>query len=116
MDQQRVILENRSKMTVSQVVDVDAFDEETLWANLADGAVECGVPRKNAMEYALRTLIGTAKLIEETGKHPGLIKDEVTSPSGTTIEGVRALERGAFRSSVSEAVIAAYEKTMKLKK
>lgn len=83
---------------------------------LADGAVECGVPRKSAMEYALRTLIGTAKLIEETGKHPGLIKDEVTSPAGTTIEGVRALERGAFRSSVSEAVIAAYEKTLRLKK
>ncbi len=82
---------------------------------LADGAVACGVPRKAATEYALQLLIGTAELLRETGKHPGLLKDEVCSPAGTTIAGVRALEERGFRSAAMEAVIAAYEKTAKLK-
>lgn len=82
---------------------------------LADGAVTCGVPRKAAMEYAIQTLIGTAELMRETGKHPGVLKDEVTSPAGTTIAGVRALEERGFRSAAMEAVVAAYEKTKSLK-
>ena len=77
---------------------------------LADGAVACGLPRKLAVEYAARTLLGTAKLLLETGEHPGALKDAVCSPGGSTIQGVRALERGGFRSAVTEAVIAAYEK------
>ena len=57
---------------------------------------------------------GAAKLILESGKHPGRLKDEVCSPGGTTIQGVRALEKGGLRSAVTEAVIAAYEKNFEL--
>ena len=83
---------------------------------LADGAVECGLPRDKAALYAAQTILGTAKLIMESGKHPGQIKDAVCSPGGTTIEGVHALEKGKFRAASMNAVTAAYEKTLKLKK
>jgi pyrroline-5-carboxylate reductase len=83
---------------------------------LADGAVECGLPRDKAMSYAAETLIGAAEMVKQSGKHPGQLKDEVCSPGGSTIEGVRALEEGAFRATTSSAVIEAYEKTKKLGK
>ncbi len=83
---------------------------------LADGAVECGLPRQNALEYACQTAIGAATMVLETGRHPGELKDAVCSPGGTTIEGVRALEAGGMRSAVMEAVKAAYDKTAELKK
>ena len=83
---------------------------------LADGAVACGLPRKSANLYAAQTLLGTAKLILESGEHPGKLKDAVCSPGGTTIEGVRALEEGALRGTVMDAVIAAYNKTLALGK
>ncbi len=82
---------------------------------LADGAVKCGVPRAKAMLYAEQMLLGTAKLLMETGKHPAVVKDEVTSPGGTTIAGIEALEMGGFRHSVMDAVSAAYERTLELK-
>ena len=88
---------------------VDLFVEA-----LADGGVLCGVPRKEAMELAAQMVLGSAALILESGKHPGELKDMVCSPGGTTIEGVRALENGGFRSAVMEAVIAAWEKNAKL--
>ncbi|MBO4889034.1 MAG: pyrroline-5-carboxylate reductase [Firmicutes bacterium] len=88
---------------------VDLFVEA-----LADGGVLCGVPRKEAMELAAQMVLGSAALILESGKHPGELKDMVCSPGGTTIEGVRVLENGAFRSTVMEAVIASYEKNAKL--
>lgn len=81
---------------------------------LADGGVRCGLPRDKALRYALATLKGTASLIAASGKHPGQVKDEVCSPGGSTIEGVLALEAGGFRSLASDAVIAAYEKTLEL--
>lgn len=77
---------------------------------LADGGVACGLPRQTALEYAAQTLIGTAKLMMESGDHPGAMKDAVCSPGGSTIQGVRLLERGGFRSAVTEAVIATWEK------
>ena len=83
---------------------------------LADGGVKCGLPRDKAMRYATQTLIGAAEMIRKTGKHPGQLKDEVCSPGGSTIEGVHALEDGAFRSLAANAVISAYEKTKKLGK
>ena len=83
---------------------------------LADGAVECGLPREKAMLYASQTLLGAAKLLEESGKHPGELKDAVCSPGGTTIAGVHALEDGAFRSCTMNAVKRAYERTNELKK
>jgi len=81
---------------------------------LADGGVVCGLPRKQAMELAAQMLLGSAALVLQSGKHPGLLKDEVCSPGGSTIQGVRKLEEKGFRSAVTEAVIAAYEKNKSL--
>ncbi|MCD8105445.1 MAG: pyrroline-5-carboxylate reductase [Lachnospiraceae bacterium] len=79
---------------------------------LSDGAVECGLPRAKAIDYACQTLIGAASLVQESGRHPGALKDAVCSPGGTTIAGVHALERAGFRSAAMDAVKAAYDKTV----
>ncbi len=83
---------------------------------MADGAVAAGLPRQTALELAAGTVLGSAKMVLETGKHPGELKDAVCSPAGTTIAGVAALEQGAFRGTVMDAVIKAYEKTRELGK
>lgn len=83
---------------------------------LADGAVECGLPRKNALLYAAQTVVGSAKLVLESGKHPGELKDAVCSPGGTTIAGVHALENGGFRANAMDAVLSAYNRTKELGK
>ena len=79
---------------------------------LADGAVACGLPRDKALQYAAQTLIGTAQLMLQSGKHPGQMKDAVCSPGGSTIVGVGELEKGGMRGSVMEAVIATYRKNL----
>ena len=71
---------------------------------MADGAVAEGMPRKQAYEMAAQAVLGSAKLLLETGKHPGELKDMVCSPAGTTIEAVRVLEEKGFRSAVIEAM------------
>ena len=81
---------------------------------LADGGVACGLPRDKAQTYAAAMLAGAAEHVLLSGRHPGALKDAVCSPGGTTIAGVRALEEGAFRAAAMDAVIAAYEKTLKL--
>lgn len=83
---------------------------------MADGGVMSGLPRDKAMLYAAETLIGAAEVVKQTGRHPGALKDAVCSPGGSTIEGVKALEDGKMRGTVSGAVVAAYEKTLKLGK
>ena len=83
---------------------------------LADGAVACGLPRDAALRFAAKTVQGASEMVLETGKHPGALKDAVTSPGGTTIEGVRVLEEQGFRGAAMDAVIAAYEKTLALGK
>ena len=83
---------------------------------LADGGVACGLPRDKALLYAAQTVLGSAELVLQSGKHPGALKDAVCSPAGTTIQGVRALEQNGFRSAAMEAVLAAYEKTLSLAK
>ena len=83
---------------------------------LADGGVACGLPRAKAMEYAAQMLLGTAALAQQTGQHPGQMKDAVCSPGGSTIAGVRALEQGSFRAAAMNAVEAAYHRTCQLGK
>ena len=83
---------------------------------MADGGVSAGLPRDKALIYACETVIGAAKTVIETGIHPEALKDAVCSPGGSTIEGVRYLENTGFRGSASGAVVAAYEKTLKLGK
>ena len=82
---------------------------------MADGGVACGLPRAQAMEFAAQMMVGSARLALESGKHPGALKDAVCSPAGSTIQGVRTLEKAGFRSAVMEAVIAAYEKSKVLR-
>lgn len=81
---------------------------------LADGGVRNGLPRAAAIELAAQTVKGAAEMVLTTGKHPGELKDMVTSPAGTTIAGVSALERGAFRGTVIDAVTAATERSKAL--
>lgn len=81
---------------------------------LADGGVLCGLPRQKALTYAAQMVLGAAALALESGSHPGLLKDAVCSPGGSTIVGVQTLERRAFRSAVLDAVVAACEKTKAL--
>lgn len=83
---------------------------------LADGGVACGLPRDKAVAYAAQMLAGSARMVLESGQHPGALKDAVCSPGGSTIQGVRVLEERGFRGAAMDAVIAAYEKTLKLAK
>ncbi len=83
---------------------------------LADGGVKCGLPRDKALRFAAKALMGSGAMVLETRRHPGELKDAVCSPGGSTIEGVQALEDGAFRSAVMNAVTAAFDKTRKLGK
>lgn len=81
---------------------------------LSDGGVAAGLSRAMAIELAAQTLLGAAKMVLQSGEHPDVLRDKVTSPAGTTIEGVRIMERGGVRSSLIEAVLAATEKSKSL--
>ncbi len=81
---------------------------------LSDGAVSVGLPRPLATRFAAQTLLGAAKMVLETGIHPGELKDMVTSPGGTTIEGLHALESGKLRATLMNAVRAATKKSKEL--
>lgn len=81
---------------------------------LADGAVAEGMPRAQAYKFAAQAVLGSAKMVLETGEHPGALKDAVCSPGGTTIEAVAALEQLGFRSSVIEAERVCIEKSKNL--
>ncbi|XP_077273470.1 pyrroline 5-carboyxlate reductase isoform X3 [Temnothorax americanus] len=81
---------------------------------LADGAVRMGVPRPMATKFAAQVLVGAGKMVLETGRHPGQLKDEVCSPGGTTITGIHAMEVGGVRGSIMNAVEAAVNKTNEL--
>ena len=82
---------------------------------LADSAVKCGLPRKDAYEFVAQTVLGSAKLMLETGKHPGELKDMVCSPGGTTIAGVAELEKNGFRKAIFEATDACFNKCNNIK-
>jgi len=83
---------------------------------LADGGVRSGLPRHVAQSLAAQTVLGAAKMVLDTGKHPAQLKDAVASPGGTTIAGLHALEQAGFRSAVINAVVAASERADQMSK
>lgn len=83
---------------------------------LADAGVECGLPRDKALKYAAQTVCGAGRMAVSDGRHPAALKDAVCSPGGSTIEGVHALEDGAFRGVIMNAVQASFERTKELGK
>lgn len=83
---------------------------------LADAGVLGGLPRDQAYTFAAQTVLGAAKMVLETGEHPGVLKDQVCSPGGTTIEAVRILEEKGLRSAVIEAAVSCMEKSHLLSK
>ena len=82
--------------------------------SLIDAGVYLGMPRDMARRLALETVLGSARLVKESGRHPAELKDMVTSPAGTTIEALLSMERSGFRASVLQAVIAAYDRSVAL--
>ena len=83
---------------------------------LADAGVRAGLPRDTSIRFAAQTMLGSAKLALETGKHPGQLKDMVTSPAGSTIEGIASLEKNAFRGAVIEAADAVVRRSKEFSK
>ena len=86
----------------------------TIIEALSDGGVAAGLPRDVALKLAAQTVLGSARMVLETGLHPGALKDMVTSPGGTTIDGLHELEKGGVRAALINAVRAASEKSRKL--
>ncbi|MDA7901494.1 pyrroline-5-carboxylate reductase [Mariniblastus sp.] len=86
----------------------------TFIESLIDGAVLTGMPRATARQLAIQTVLGSAKMLLETGDHPAILRDSVASPGGTTIEGIKALEENSFRDAVISAVQAATERSREL--
>lgn len=83
---------------------------------MADAAVADGMPRAMAYKFAAQSVLGAAKMVLETGKHPGELKDSVCSPGGTTIEAVAALENGGLRNTVITAQRACVQKSKDMTK
>ena len=83
---------------------------------LADGGVNAGLPRDVAMTLAAQTVFGTAKLLLESGRHPAVLRDEVTSPGGTTAKALAVLEKNGFKGTIIEAVLAATQRSIELGK
>ncbi len=83
---------------------------------MADAAVADGMPRATAYKFAAQAVLGSAKMVLETGEHPGILKDRVCSPGGTTIEAVAVLEERGFRSTVIEAQRACVAKSREMGK
>lgn len=83
---------------------------------LADAGVQIGLPRDTALEMAAQTVVGAGQMVLETQQHPGVLKDQVCSPGGSTIAGVASLEEHSFRGTVMDAVYQSYKRTQELGK
>ena len=83
---------------------------------LSDAGVQAGLSRKTSITLAAQTLLGAAKMVLETGKHPAELRDQVTSPAGTTIAGVCVMEQRAVRAALIDAVLAATDKSKEMGK
>ncbi len=81
---------------------------------LSDGGVMAGLSRQAALELATQTVLGTAKMVQDTGTHPAILREQVTSPAGTTIAALSTMERAGFRSAVIDGVMAAVKRSRDL--
>ena len=81
---------------------------------LSDGGVMAGLSREAAMELATQTVLGAAAMVQETGIHPAILREQVTSPAGTTIAALSTMERAGFRSAVIDGVMAAVNRSKEL--
>ena len=97
------------------LLEAPAAAPRPMYTCLADGCVKNGLPRQAAYKMVAQAVLGSAKMVLETGKHPGELKDMVCSPGGTTIEGLAALEENGFRGAIIKACDANFEKNKKLK-
>ena len=86
----------------------------TFVESLIDGGVLTGLPRNVARDLAIQTVLGAVEMMRSSGDHPGVLRDRVTSPGGTTIAGMKALEETGFRDSVMSAVVSATERSGEL--
>lgn len=84
--------------------------------SLTDGGIKVGLPRDLATQLAAQTVLGAAKMLLETGKHPAYLKDEVTTPAGCTIDGLMELEEGKLRVTLIKAVVQATKRAVRLAK
>ena len=106
---------------ILQAVDLGCrlFDTAQMYANekeVGRALRACGLPRQKALLYAAKMMEGTGKLTLDTGLHPGVLKDQVCSPGGSTIAGVRVMEERGVRGAVMDAVIAAEHRNSELGK
>lgn len=83
---------------------------------MADGAVKQGVPRQMALQFAAQTVLGSAKVVLQSGKHPAVLRDEVCSPGGSTMSGMHELEKGGIRNAFINAIEKATERSAELGK
>jgi pyrroline-5-carboxylate reductase len=81
---------------------------------LSDGGVMAGLSRQAALELATQTVLGAAKMVQDTGTHPAILREQVTSPAGTTIAALSTMERAGFRAAVIDGVMAAVKRSREL--